>query len=172
MRKIYPLVAFLAFSNVAIADENSFLPEAKLAGHKVSTWNVGAGLTQKLLHLNGEWVNPYGIAYVKAGVFTNGDNTVGGQVGFRYPLHLTGTEKNGYYLGAYAGTLDSKRVDNNYESRLGAGVDLAFVWLNNERVSTFSVGIGAAEKLTNKDGSVVEDTEPQLQFSYTLSFGL
>ncbi len=70
------------------------------------------------------------------------------------------------------GTLESRRVDNDYTSRLGGGVDLAYVWLNKDRISTFSVGIGAAEALKNTDGSTVVDTKPQLQFAYTLSFGL
>ncbi|KCY51678.1 hypothetical protein J751_3613 [Acinetobacter baumannii 24812_8] len=52
-----------------------------------------------MLHLNGEWVNPYGIAYAKVGAFY----------------------KNG------SGHLDSKSVDGDYKSRLGAGVDLAYV---------------------------------------------
>ena len=93
MRKIYPLLAVLTVSSWAHAQDYSFLPEAKLADHKASTWNVGAGFTQKLLHLNGEWVNPYGIAYAKVGAFLNGDKTAEGQVGFRYPYYLTGTDK-------------------------------------------------------------------------------
>ncbi len=63
----------MTVSSWANAQDYSFLPEAKLADHKASTWNVGAGFTQKLLHLNGEWVNPYGIAYAKVGAFLNGD---------------------------------------------------------------------------------------------------
>ena len=68
--------------------------------------------------------------------------------------------------------IDSKPVDGEYKSRLGAGVDLAYVLLNSERISTFSVGIGAAEKLTDQNGAVAADTKPQIQFSYSLSFGL
>lgn len=47
-----------------------------------------------------------------------------------------------------------------------------YVLLNSERISTFSVGIGAAEKLTDQNGDVAADTKPQIQFSYSLSFGL
>ena len=65
----------------------------------------------------------------------NGDKTAGGQVGFRYPYYLTGTDKNGYYIGFYAGHLDSKEVDGDFKSRLGAGVDLAYVWLNSEKLA-------------------------------------
>ncbi|CAB1214402.1 hypothetical protein SFB21_1549 [Acinetobacter bouvetii] len=170
--KAYPLLAFFALANVAHAQDNPYLPEAKLTSDSAKTWNVGAGFTQKLLHLNAEWVNPYGIAYAKAGVFYNDDYNVGAQVGFRYPYHLTGTDKNGYYVGVYAGHIDSKRVDDGHKERLGAGVDLAYVLLSKERISSFSVGIGAGEELKDRSGNVVAETEPRLQFSYTLSFGL
>ena len=85
MTKVYSLVALLAFSNFSFAGNTTFLPEAKISADSAKTWNVGAGITQKLLHLNGEWVNPYGIAYVKAGAFLNGEHEVGGQTSFRYP---------------------------------------------------------------------------------------
>ena len=170
MRKIYPLLALFALVNTAHAQ--NFFPEAKLAADNAAAWNVGAGFSQKLLHLNAEWVNSYGIGYVKAGTFLNGDHTFGAQVGFRYPYYFTGEAKNGYYIGAYLGHLDSKFKETDFRSRLGAGVDLAYVWLSPERISTLSVGVGAAEKFKNSAGEVVADTEPQLQFSYTLSFGL
>ena len=73
MKKLYLLLAVMSLNTVAYADENPYLPESKLKDAKVSTWNVGAGFTKKLLHGNVEWVNPYGIAYAKAGVFLNDD---------------------------------------------------------------------------------------------------
>ncbi len=173
MRKFYLLLAVLALNGIVHAEENAYMPEAKLKGAKdVATWNVGAGFTKKLLHANLEWVNPYGIAYVKAGAFLNDGNPAGGQIGFRYPYHLTGTDKNGYYIGAYAGHIESKNVDGKEKARLGAGVDLSYVWLNSERVSTFSVGLGAGERLKNSRGVVTDKPEPTIQFSYSLSFGL
>lgn len=172
MNKVYSLLALAFVANVACAADSSYLPEAKLADSTVKGLNVGAGFTQKMLHLNTEWVNPYGIAYAKAGFFLNGDKTFGGQVGFRYPVHFTGKDKNGYYLGGYAGHIDSKDAGDGFESRLGGGVDLSYVMLSSERISTFSVGIGAGEELTDKSGNVVVETEPTLQFSYTLSIGL
>ena len=63
-------------------------------------------------------------------------------------------------------------VDQKEKARLGAGVDLAYVLLSRERISTFSVGIGAGEKLEDRAGRVIAETEPKLQFSYTLSVGL
>lgn len=172
MNKVFSLLALALLANNASAQDSAFLPEAKLADSSVKALYAGAGFTQKMIHLNAEWVNPYGIAYAKAGAFLNGDKTFGGQLGFRYPVHFTGKDKNGYYLGAYAGHIESKDTGAEYESRLGGGVDLAYVMLSPERISTFSVGIGAGEKLTGQNGRTVADTEPKLQFSYTLSIGL
>ncbi|MGE8560619.1 MAG: hypothetical protein ACN6NJ_06695 [Acinetobacter sp.] len=172
MTKAYSLLAFFALANVTYAQDNSYLPEAKLAPESAKAWNVGAGFTQEMIHVNAEWVNPYGIAYAKAGVFIDDDYTPGGQVGFRYPYHLTGKDKNGYYVGVYAGHIDSKSVDNELKAQLGAGVDLAYVLLSKERISSFSIGIGAGEELEDRNGKVVAETEPRIQFSYTLSIGL
>lgn len=174
MKKIYSLLAFFMLTTTAHAQDvsNPYLPEAKLTAESASEWNVGVGFTQKMLHLNLEWVNPYGIAYTKGGIFMDDDYTPGVQVGFRYPYHLTGKDKNGYYIGVYAGHVETKKVDNEDKVRLGGGVDLSYVLLNSERISTFSVGIGAGEELTEKSGYVVAETEPRLQFSYTLSIGL
>ncbi|ENW78780.1 hypothetical protein F909_03742 [Acinetobacter sp. ANC 3929] len=172
MRKICLLLSVLTFTGLTHADENPFKPEPKLKDANVSTWNVGAGFTKKLLHANLEWVNPYGIAYAKAGAFLNDDNEPGGQVGFRYPYYLTGTDKNGYYLGVYAGHLDSKNYGGKQKGNLGVGADIAYVWLNSERISTFSVGAGVREKIEDGNGNTVKKSEPVLQFSYTLSFGL
>lgn len=172
MNKVFSLLALALLANNASAQDSAFLPEAKLADSSVKALYAGAGFTQKMIHLNAEWANPYGIAYAKAGAFLNGDKTFGGQLGFRYPVHFTGKDKNGYYLGAYAGHIESKDTGAEYESRLGGGVDLAYVMLSPERISTFSVGIGAGEKLTGQNGRTVADTEPKLQFSYTLSIGL
>lgn len=172
MNKFCSFMLCVIAANAAYAQDSGYLPEAKLTDNQASAWNLGAGFTQKMVHLNAEWVNPYGIAYVKGGVFLNGDHTPGGQLGFRYPVHFTGKDKNGYYIGVYAGHLDSKSVDGEYESRLGGGVDLSYVMMSRERISTFSIGLGAGEELKHRDGTIAEETEPQLQFSYTLSIGL
>lgn len=172
MNKVYPLLAFAFFANGVYAHDQVNNTANRAEDREPKAFNVGVGFTQKLIHLNTEWVNPYGIAYVKGGAFLNDDRTVGAQVGFRYPAHLTGKEKNGYYVGAYAGHIDSKQVDGKYENRLGGGIDLAYVLLSSERISSFSIGIGAGEKLQDSNGRVVAETEPRLQFSYTLSIGL
>ncbi len=171
MRKIFPFILLAAVGSFAHADFAEYLPEAKLKSSDASTWNVGAGMTMKLAHVNAEWVNPYGIAYAKVGAFINGDHEFGGQVGFRYPVILTGTDKNGYYLGVYGGSLKSKKVDNSDEVQYGAGVDLSYVLLNKDRLSTFSVGMGAGSELHDSRGNMILETRPQIQFAYTLSVG-
>ncbi|MFZ0023685.1 hypothetical protein [Acinetobacter sp.] len=172
MNKVYPLLAFALWANGAYAQDQINTTATQTQPVQAKSFNVGVGVTQELFHLNTEWVNPYGIAYVKGGVFLDDDHTIGAQLGFRYPAHLTGKDKNGYYVGVYTGHIDSKQVDGKDEGRLGAGIDLAYVLLSSERISSFSVGIGAGEKLKDRTGHVVAETEPRLQFSYTLSIGL
>lgn len=148
------------------------LPAAKLTEvAKKRHLYAGVGMTQELLHGTAEWLNPYGIAYAKAGVFYAGDRPVGGQVGFRYPYHLTGQDGDGYYIGTYAGLIDLVSLDGEDQTRLGAGIDLAYVLVDRERISTLSVGIGAAQGKQGVKGSKVA-TEPLIQFAYNLSFGL
>lgn len=173
MRKSALGCLIILATTAAQAKVTDYLPEAKLQSYtaQLKQGYVGFGVSQQLLHVNAEWVNPYGIAYAKVGAFANGDHDIGGQVGFRYPYYLTGTDLNGYYIGAYAGQLESKKVDQDYHERLGAGIDLAYVRLDKERISTFSVGIGAAQKVTGRAGTV-EEVEPQLQFAFSLSFGV
>ena len=78
------LLAMCALSSIGVAHAHidDYLPEAKLAESSASLKSgyVGAGICQQLLHSNFEWVNPYGIAYVKAGVFINDDHELGDQI--------------------------------------------------------------------------------------------
>lgn len=171
MRKIFPFILLGMCSSFVHADLASYLPEAKLKNANVSTLNAGAGITQQMAHLQGEWVNPYGIAYAKAGFFINGDNEPAGQVGFRYPVILSGTEKNGYYLGVFGGSLRSKATRNDDKVAYGGGVDLSYVWLNKERISTLSVGLGVGSELHDGNATILE-RKPLLQIAYTLSVGL
>ena len=91
-------------------------------------------------------------------------------VDFRYPVVLNGKDANGFYLGAFAGHLRSKTYQGQDETQLGGGVDLSYVMLNKERISTFSVGLAAGEEM--KVGNrVIYETKPELQFAYSLSVG-
>ena len=73
-------------------------------------------------------------------------------------------------MGAFAGHLRSKTFNGEDESQLGGGVDLSYVLLNKERVSSFSVGIVAGEEVT-VGNQVIYETKPELQFAYSLSVG-
>ena len=42
MTRIYPVLALVACANVAYAQDNSFLPDAKIPAGSAQTWNVGA----------------------------------------------------------------------------------------------------------------------------------
>ena len=162
----------MACGMTAQAALDDYLPAAKFKPHmdSLKTAYVGLGMTDRLAHGNAELVTPYGIAYGKVGVFTNGED-MGVQAGFRYPYHLTGTDQNGYYIGAFLGHTENAKVDNEQIQRLGAGVDLSYVMLNAQRISTLSVGLKFSERLTGRYGTEVP-ADPELQFAYTLSFGV
>ena len=171
MKKIVPLLMLMTVGSLTHAEFKDYLPEPKLKSEGYSTWNAGAGMTMKLAHVNVEWVNPYGIAYAKVGAFVSGNHEFGTQVGFRMPVVLTGTDLNGYYLGVYGGHLKSKKINESLDdTQLGGGVDLSYVLLSKDRISTFSVGMGAGDESKNGN-EIVFETRPQLQFSYTLSVG-
>ena len=170
MRKIGCLILLCTSVSFAHANWKEYLPEPKIKAENVSKWYAGAGLTRKLAHVNGEWANPYGVGYAKLGAFLNDDHEIGAQVGFRTPVALNGKDYNGFYLGAFAGQLKSRNVGTKAETQLGGGFDVAYVLLNKERISTFSVGIAAGEEI--KRGSyVVYESKPEVQLSYTLSVG-
>jgi len=169
------LSAVGSFANADVKDYlpdlKGILPEAKIKPEDASKFNFGAGITQQMLHGNVEWVNPYGIAYIKLGAFIRGDNEFAGQAGYRIPVALNGKDKNGFYLGVYGGTLKSKTVDGKDEVQYGGGGDLSYVLLNKERISTLSVGMGVGSEIHNKNGDMILETRPQIQFAYTLSVG-
>ena len=67
--------------------------------------------------------------------------------------------------------MKSKKVNaNRDDTQVGGGVDLSYVLLCKERISTFSVGIGVGDESKNGD-DIVFETKPQIQFAYTLSVG-
>lgn len=170
MRKIFPLFLLCLLGNVAHADISDYLPTPKLSKENFSPINLGIGITQKIAHVNAEWANPYGIVYGKAGAFVNDDHAFGGQLGFRYPVALNAKDFNGFYLGAFAGHLKSKAVNTHDETQVGGGVDLSYVMLNKERISTFSVGVAAGEEV-KVGNAVIFETKPEIQFAYSLSVG-
>lgn len=100
----------------------------------------------------------YGNLYVKVGGFLDGPKEAAGQIGFRYPYYLTGTDKNGYYFGGFVGHVETKSIDGKKYNRLGAGGELSYVWMDNSRVSAASIGIGFGEQ---KVVTVLKNLQPQ-----------
>ncbi len=138
------------------------ITETKIEPGQAKALNVEWVLPRKLLHLNTKWVNPYGIAYAKGGVFLDDDRTIWRSAGFRYPVHLTGKDKNGYYVRGYAGHIDCKQVDGEYEGRLGAGIDLGLCVASvPRRISSLVSGIGAEKTRRPKWSCCGLETEPQ-----------
>lgn len=172
LKKIIISLMLASMASTLHAGLDDYLPPAKLKEHTDNLKMVygGLGMTAKLVHLNAEMVTPYGIIYGKPGIFTGGEEP-GMQVGYRYPYHFTGTDQNGYYFGVYGGHTANTEIDGKRELRLGGGVDLSYVLLNKQRISTLSVGVGASERVEGRRGSI-KKTEPELQFAYSLSFGI
>lgn len=173
MKKIYPLVVLFGATNMAHAAWTDALPEPQLKDVKGAPVYVGLGISNKLMHANAEYANDYGIAHVKVGSFWNGDNDFGVQAGVRFPVHLNGKDGNGFYIGVFGGQIETNPVARNeYDVRLGAGVDFSYVKMSEARISTFSVGVVGVEKVESPEGRTIEQAKPRLQFAYSMSFGL
>lgn len=171
-RWTFPLtVMMLAASFQAQAAIEDWLPEPKIKTDGLKKVYAGVGLTSDLLHFNAELPTGYGTVYAKAGSFLGGANEVAGQVGFRYPYHLTGTDQNGYYFGGFAGHIESGSLDREDYNRLGAGVELSYVWLNSSRLSAASIGIGIGERKKSSTGEE-NKPKPMVLFGYSFNFGI
>jgi hypothetical protein len=109
---------------------------------------VGAGDTNSLLHFYVEAPTRFGHVYVKAGEFFQGDKVVG-QVGFRMPYQYNSEKDNdGIYFGAYAGYLDNTTIGTERKDRLGAALELSYLFLNKTSLTAISVSIGGAQKFS------------------------
>ncbi len=111
MTRIYPLLAFITLCKRCLCSRQFIFTRSKINSWQcVRTWNVGAGLTQKITHLQSGMGKSLWHCLCKSWAFLSMMiYPAGGQVGFRYPVHFTGKDKNGYYLGVYAGHIDSKK---------------------------------------------------------------
>lgn len=150
---------------------NDWLPQPKIDTKGLKTMYAGVGMTNELVHLNAEFPTGYGSTYVKVGSFLNGADEVAGQIGFRYPYLLTGTDKNGYYFGGFIGHIESKKQDGDEYNRLGFGGELSYVWLNSSRMSAASIALAAGERKKDNSGNR-EHSTPLVLFSYSFNFGI
>jgi hypothetical protein len=130
---------------------------------------LGVGLTNALLHFNAEVPTAYGNVYAKVGQFYDGKE-VAGQIGWRYPYLLTGTDQNGYYLGGMLGHIQNDRLDGDRYNRLGGALELSYVWSNVHRINAASVAIGAGVEKTGDSGEK-KRAKPTILFSYTFGVG-
>lgn len=170
MRKIFSLLILLGCSQHGNAGFSDYFSETRLNPEQYSRFNIGAGVTQQIVHVNLEHVTPHGIAYGKLGAFVNADHDLAAQAGLHIPVALNGKDLNGFYMGLFAGHLKSTSTETYDKTQIGGGVDLAYVMLNQDRISTLSVGIKAGEKVTHEK-QVVFRSKPELQFAYSLSIG-
>lgn len=173
-----PLVAFGTLSAHADdAQKNPYEKTYKLELPKdTHPIYLGLGLSNELMHLIAEKPTTYGNFYARIGQFYDGED-VAGQVGYRYPYKLTGKNNNGVYVGAFIGHVEDDRdktnpvAEDQRYNRLGAGMDLSYVWFDTTRVSALSIGLYVPEKKKLYDGTQ-RQTEPALMFSYSLAAGL
>jgi len=132
---------------------------------------VGVGDTNSLLHLYAEAPTRFGHVYVKAGEFFQGDKIVG-QVGFRMPYHYNSEKNNdGVYFGAYAGYVDNTSIGTDRKDRLGAALEMSYLFLNKTSLTAASVSIGGAQ--TFADGTADQKkVTPLIMFGLDWGFGL
>lgn len=169
---------------------NAFAEEAKETNPYAKTYKLdlpknmhaiylGAGLSNELIHVIAEKPTRIGNFYARVGQFYDGED-VAGQVGYRYPYKLTKKRnkktRNGVYFGGFIGHVevdtdpDEVAEDQRY-NRLGAGLDLSYLWFDQTRISALSVGVYVPEKQKLLNGTQ-KQTEPALMFSYSLAAGM
>lgn len=168
-----PLCAVaLLCATQAQADVKDWLPKPSVDTAGLKTVYAGFGFTTEMVHVNAEVPTGFGNVYAKVGGFLNSDeNNVAALVGFRYPYSLTGEDKNGYYLGAFAGHIEESDVGGKKYNRLGAGPEISYVWADKTRISAASIGIGFGEHKKGSNGER-DPSHPVVMVSYTINFGV
>lgn len=136
----------------------------------LKTLYVGGGLSNAFVYVHTETPTPYGNVYAKVGQFYDGDG-VAGQVGWRYPYQYSGDGQNGYFLGGFIGHVESDSLNGELYNRLGAGVELSYLWQNALRSGSASLAMAGGEENTANNGSKRRAT-PMVIFSATFSFGV
>jgi hypothetical protein len=131
---------------------------------------VGAGLSNALVAAHAEAPTKYGNVYAKVGTFYDGEE-VAGQVGWRYPYQYSGDTRNGYFLGGFIGHVESDNLNGELYNRLGAGLELSYLWQNALRSGSASVAVAAGEEDTANNG-VKKRATPMLIFSVTFGLGV
>ena len=132
---------------------------------------VGLGDTNSLLHFYADAPTRFGHVYAKVGQFFDGKD-IAGQVGFRMPYNYDNTNNNnGVYFGAYAGHIENSSIASVHKNRLGAALEMSYLFLNKTSLTAASVSIGGAqsEKTGNADQQKVT---PIIMFGVSWGYGM
>lgn len=131
---------------------------------------VGGGVSNSLIFAHAEAPTQYGNVYAKAGQFYDGEG-VAGQLGWRYPYQYSKDTRNGYFLGGFIGHIESDSLNGELYNRLGAGLELSYLWQNALRAGSASVALVAGEEKTANNGTQTRAT-PMLMFGVTFGLGV
>ena len=132
---------------------------------------VGVGDTNSLLHFYADAPTRFGHVYAKVGQFFDGKD-IAGQVGFRMPYNYDNAKNNdGIYFGAYAGHIENSSVGTERKNRLGAAIEISYLFLNRTSLTAASVSLGGAlaEKTGNADQQKIT---PIIMFGLSWGYGL
>lgn len=132
---------------------------------------VGIGDTNSLLHFYADAPTRFGHVYAKVGEFFEGKN-IAAQVGFRMPYDYENAKNNnGIYFGAYAGHIENSSVGAVRKDRLGAAIEMSYLFLNNTSLTAVSVSLGGAQ--TEKTGEADQKKiTPIIMFGLSWGYGL
>lgn len=136
--------------------------------HKVY---VGGGYTNSLLHAYVDAPTRFGHVYAKVGQFYAGDE-IAGQIGFRMPYNYENAKNNnGVYFGAYAGHIENSSIGKEHKNRLGAAVEMSYLFLNKTSLTAASISIGGAQ--TEEIGNANQQKiTPIVMFGLSWGYGL
>ena len=132
---------------------------------------VGVGDTNPLLHIYADAPTRFGHVYAKVGQFFDGKD-IAAQVGFRLPYDYENAKNNnGIYFGAYAGHIENSSVATVRKNRLGAAIEMSYLFLNKTSLTAVSVSLGGAQ--TEKTGNADQQKiTPIIMFGLSWGYGL
>ena len=132
---------------------------------------VGVGDTNSLLHFYADAPTRFGHVYAKVGQFFDGKD-IAGQVGFRMPYNYESAKNNnGIYFGAYAGHIENSSVGTERKNRLGAAIEMSYLFLNKTSLTAASVSIGGAQT-DSKGNADQQKITPIIMFGLSWGYGL
>lgn len=132
---------------------------------------VGVGDTNSLLHFYADAPTRFGHVYAKVGQYFDGKD-LAAQVGFRLPYDYENAKNNnGIYFGAYAGHIENSSVASVRKNRLGAAIEMSYLFLNKTSLTAVSVSLGGAQ--TEKTGNADQQKiTPIIMFGLSWGYGL